>query len=252
MTELLKKDDGVPYVMDIDTIQYEDMSLNDPIAVVGFPSVGLTSSIMANMYIKSLEMKPLIGMASWTMPPYCLVSDGYVMPPLRFFGYKNKRKGGHDVIVCMTEYAPKPEDCYAIVNRILTYFRSKGVKTVICMEGAPKFEKSKTLVVAAGPNSEALVKKTGLDTLKEGMIRGLTGIMMYLGPSKGMDVVSIMVPATSGVPDPGSSAEFIEPISKLIPGFKVKPTELLKEAAIIQGQIEEAQHNMEDTSQYIG
>jgi len=238
--------------MDMDTILYEDMNLRDPIAVIGFPTVGLTSSIMANMYIKSLDMTPIAGMASWTMPPYCLVSDGNVMPPLRFFGYRNKRKNGHDVIICMTEYAPKPEDCYLVANKVLMFLRAKGCKTVICMEGAPKYDNSKTLAVASGPNAEKLIKKCGLETLKEGMIRGLSGVIMYLGPSKGMDVVTIMVPASAGVPDPGSSTEFIEPVSKLIPGFKVKPTELLKEAELIQKQIEQAQHNMGDTSQYIG
>ena len=61
--------------MDIETIQYEDLDLKDPVAVIGFPSIGLTSSIMANMYVKSLKMVPLAGMASANMPPYCRRSD---------------------------------------------------------------------------------------------------------------------------------------------------------------------------------
>ncbi len=238
--------------MDIEIIQYDDEVYNDPIGVIGFPSVGLTSSIMANMYVKSLDMKPIAGMASPSMPPYCLVSDKNILPPMRFYSYRNKRKNGHDVILGMTEYAPKPEDCFALANRILLFLKQKGCRTIVCMEGTPKYDKSKVLVAAAGQNAEKLVKKTGLDVLSEGMIRGLTGIMMYEAPNKGMDIITIMVPATSGVPDPGSSASFIEPISKLIPGFKTKPNELLKEAQFIQDQIQEAQHNIGETSQYIG
>jgi len=238
--------------MDIEIIQYEDMVFNDPIAVIGFPSVGLTSSIMANMYVKSLDMRPIAGMASPTMPPYCLIAGDDVMPPLRFYGYKNRRKNGHDVILCMTEYAPKPEDCYMIANRILMFLRQKGCKTAICMEGSPKFDKSRILAAASGPNSAKLLKKCGVPQMTDGMIRGLTGIMMYEAPKKDMDIITIMVPATQGVPDPGSSVSFIEPISRLIPGFKTKPTELLKEAEMIKDQIEMTQHNMNDTSQYIG
>ena len=252
MIELLKKYDGMFLSMDIETIQYNDMSFKDPVAVIGFPSIGLTSSIMANMYVKSLEMVPIAGMASPSMPPYCLVNGDSSMPPLRFYGYKNKRKNGHDVIVCMTEYSPKPEDCYALANRVLLYLRQKGVKTVIAMEGAPKFENSQVLAVAAGPNARKLMKKSGLPAMTDGMIRGLTGILLYMAPNKGMDIITIMVPANAGVPDPGSSASFIEPISKLIPGFKTNPSELLKEAQIIQQQLETAQHNLSDTSQYIG
>ncbi|MBE6528699.1 MAG: proteasome assembly chaperone family protein [Thermoplasmata archaeon] len=240
------------YPMDIEIIPYEEVNLNDPIGVIGFPSVGLTSSIMANMYIKSLKMTPVAGMASPSMPPYCLISEYSAMPPVRFFAYKNKRKGGHDVLLCMTEYAPKPEDCYALTNRVLNYMRAKGCRIIVSMEGTPKFEGAKTLAIAAGPEGEKLMKKCKVEPMKEGMIRGLTGVMMYAAPNKGMSIISIMVPASPGVPDPGSAALFIDPISKLIPGFKTSPKELMKEAAIIEEQIEAAQNNMNNTAQYIG
>jgi predicted ATP-grasp superfamily ATP-dependent carboligase len=75
---------------------------------------------------------------------------------------------------------------------------------------------------------------------------------MYEAPNKGMDIISIMVPATPGVPDPGSSISFIDPISRIIPGFKTTPNELLKEAEIIRAQLEEAAKHMNNTQQYIG
>ena len=238
--------------MDIDVFQYEDVSLHEPIAVIGFPSIGLASSIMANMYIRSLDMVPVAGMASPSMPPYCLISDCQALPPVRFFAYKNKRKNGHDVLLCMSEYAPKPEDCYSISNRVLMFLRQKGCRTVVTMEGSPKYEGSKVMAIASGVNGEKLLKKSGVEPMREGMIRGLTGVMMYLAPNKGMDIISIMVPATPNVPDPGSAASFIEPISKLIPGFKTSPKELMKENDLIQAQIANAQSTSGDTSQYIG
>jgi len=238
--------------MDIDIIPYQDVNLKDPVAVIGFPSVGLNSSIMANMYIKSLDMIPVAGMASPLMPPYCLISDSLAMPPVRFYAYKNKRKNGHDVLLCMTEFAPKPEECYQLTHRILNYLRAKGCRTVISMEGTPKFENSKILAVASGENAEKLLKKSRIEPMKEGMIRGMTGVMMYAAPSKKMDIISIMVPATSGVPDPASAAQFIEPISRLVPGFKTSSKELMKEAELIQAQINAAQSNVNATSQYIG
>ena len=238
--------------MEVEIIQYEDMDLRDPVGIIGFPTVGLTSSIMANMYVKSLGMTPIAGMASPNIPPYCLVSQDTVMPPVRFYGYKNKRKNGQDVLLCMTEYSPKPEDCFSLANKILLYMRQKGCRTIIALEGSPKYENSEVMVLAAGPNKDKLIRKTGLNTMKEGMIRGISGVLMYEAPNKGMDIISIMVPATAGVPDPGSSTAFIEPISKIVPGFKTNPKELLKEAEIIRAQLEEATHNMNNTSQYIG
>ena len=238
--------------MDIEIIPYEDMDLRDPVGIIGFPTVGLTSSIMANMYIRSLDMTPIAGMASSNIPPYCMVSQNTVMPPVRFFGYKNKRKNGQDVLLCMTEYSPKPEDCFPLANKILMYMRQKGCRTIITLEGSPKYENSPVLALAAGPNKDKLLKKAGLDVMKEGMIRGISGILMYEAPNKGMDIISIMVPATPGVPDPGSSISFIEPVSRIVPGFKTNPKELLREAEMIRAQLEEAARNMNNTHQYIG
>jgi len=239
--------------MEIETIQYENMQLNDPVCIIGFPSIGLVSSIMANTYVTNLKMTPIAGLISSNMPPYCLIQDDKPLPPVRFFAYKNKRKEGRDVIVCMSEHTPKPEDCYLLASKILGYAKSKGCKTVICLDGSPKYgDNDKTLVVGDGPESEKLIKKSKLTKMKGGMLRGLSGVLMVLAPSKGMSIVSVLVPATSGVPDPGASVDYIDPVSRMVPGFKTNTKELLKEAQIIDRQVQEQQQNGTDTSQYIG
>jgi len=239
--------------MEIETIQYENVPLNDPVCVIGFPSIGLVSSIMANTYVTNLKMTPIAGLVSPNMPPYCLIIGDRTLPPVRFFAYKNKRKEGRDVIVCMSEYTPKPEDCYALANRIITYVKSKGCKTIISLDGAPRYgENDKTLIVGDGPEAEKLMKKSKLTKMTGGMLRGLSGVLMTLAPSKGVSIVTVMVPATSGVPDPGASVAYIDPISKMIPGFRTNAKELLKEAQIIDKQVQEQQQNGTDTSQYIG
>ena len=106
--------------MAVKTIRYEDMALEDPVAVIGFPSVGLVSSITANYMVGQLDMTPIAGLSSLSMPPYCLIYKGVAYPPVRFYGRKSTTKTGRDLIVCMSEYAPKPEDCYELVQAILS------------------------------------------------------------------------------------------------------------------------------------
>ena len=241
--------------MDIRTTRYGDMGLVDPVAIIGFPGAGLVSSIMPNYYVSQLRMKPIAGMSSPDMPPYCLISHGMAMPPVRFYGYKGKGKTGRDAIVCMSEYSPKPEHCYDLCHAIMEYLRKKDCKTIICLEGTPRFTpEDKMSVCGSGPEAAKLMKKTKLNVMEGGMVRGTTGVMLYDGPLAGFTVVAMLCPAIQNVPDPGSAAKFVVPISKLVTGFKVNTEELLTEAEEIQKKIEaEAEaENKETTAPYFG
>ena len=68
--------------MAVKTIRYEDMALEDPVAIIGFPSVGLVSSITANYMVGQLDMTPIAGLSSPSMPPYCLIYKGVAYPPI--------------------------------------------------------------------------------------------------------------------------------------------------------------------------
>ena len=60
--------------MCLETIRYSDLGLDDPVGIVGFPSVGLVSSIAANYYVSQLKMEPVAGIHGERIPPYSLVS----------------------------------------------------------------------------------------------------------------------------------------------------------------------------------
>lgn len=82
--------------MAVKTFRYADLGLEDPVAIVGFPSVGLVSSITANYYVGQLEMEAVAGMSSPSMPPYCLIHRSRAYPPVRFYGRKHTTKTGRE------------------------------------------------------------------------------------------------------------------------------------------------------------
>ncbi len=239
--------------MTIKTIRYGDLELDRPVAVVGFPGAGLVSSIAPNYLVSQMEMEPLLGFASPEMPPYCLVAGGVAMPPVRMYGRKGDGKRGRDMVVVMSEYAPKPEDCYDLSNCILDHLRRMGCDTVVCLEGVPRYNEDDGMVVChSGENSEKLARKTGLPLMTGGMLRGMTGVIMYAAPSYGMDVVSLVAPANQNLPDPGAASTFIAPLKKMIPGLKVDSKPLLDEAEQMQKRVEEQSSQPADTVQYYG
>ncbi|MBR4503764.1 MAG: proteasome assembly chaperone family protein [Candidatus Methanomethylophilaceae archaeon] len=220
--------------MDIRTVRYSALDLDEPSAIIGFPSSGLVSSIAANYYVSQLKMPVIAGLSGPELPPYCFLSGGNAYPPIRMYGHKGKVRRGKkekDVVICLSEYAPKPEQCFDVVQSLGEYLRSLGTKEVICIEGVPRMSPEDSIIACgSGPGSMEMVRKSKVPSMESGMIRGTSGVMMYEGPLYGFNVMSLIVPANQNIPDPGAAAGIIGPISRIIPGLKVDPDMLFKEA----------------------
>ncbi len=232
--------------MGIETHRYTDLALEDPVAIIGFPSVGLVSSIAANYFVTQLKMEPLSGLNGSAMPPYCLISDGTAYPPIRMYGCKSRTKTGRDVVVCTSEFAPKPEDCYEIGTSVLSELRDLGCRQVICLEGIPRTsENDKPVVCGSGPSTAKMTEASGLPKMDNGMVKGLSGIIMCESGPRGMSAMALMCPANPSMPDPGSAAEFLPPLSKMVKGLKVNPKILMEEAEEIHRKLEAEQASIQ-------
>jgi predicted ATP-grasp superfamily ATP-dependent carboligase len=86
--------------------------------------------------------------------------------------------------------------------------------------------------------------------MESGMVRGITGVMLYDGPLSGFSVVSMLVPGNQSLPDPGSAAEIIEPMSRIVPGLKVGTSMLLKEAEEINKRLTPPEEPREEAPLY--
>ncbi len=232
--------------MGIETHTYTDLALDDPIGIVGFPSVGLVSSIAANYIVSQLKMPAIAGMNGGNIPPYSLISEGIAYPPIRFYGIKSRTKTGRDLIVCTSEFAPKPEDCYEIGMAVLSKLRDLGCRQVICMEGIPRMsDKGRAVVCGSGLASEKLEMASGLPRMDNGMVKGTSGVILCESRPHGMVAATLMCPANPNIPDPGSAVEFLEPLSKMIKGLRIDSKPLLTEAEEIRKKLEADQASVE-------
>ena len=226
--------------MAMKTIRYSDPGLEDPVAIVGFPSVGLVSSIAANYYVGQFDLEAFAGMSSPQMPPYCLIHNGKAYPPVRFYGKKHTTKTGRDAVICLSEYAPKAEDCYELAQSVLSFLKYNGCRDVICIEGIPRSsDEDVPVVFTSGTGASKMAKKSKLTVMEGGMVRGVTGVMLYEAASYGMDVTAIMAPAAANLPDPGSAAAIMPVISSMVPGMRVSTKPLMAEADEIRRRMEE-------------
>ena len=145
------------------------------------------------------------------------------------------------------------EDCYEIAQAILGYLKYAGVRQVICLDGIARTSPDDVPVACgSGPGSSKMMQKSKFTVMEGGMVKGVTGIMLYEGPEYGMDVTALMVPANPALPDPGASAAFIPAITSMVPGLRVSAKPLLKEADEINKRLtEQAEAEAEQTQSQI-
>lgn len=227
---------------EIKTIKYSQDELNEAIAIVGFPTVGLVGSIVCNYIIKELKMPVLMGMSSDDMSPYCVLIDEKPYPPIRVHGFrrgqKNKLECG-DLMIVTSEVTPNIKQCYNLSNEMLSMFKDYGIKKVICIEGIPRFGEDDDMY-ACSSTSEArdMIKFFEVKSLDNGIIKGLTGVMLFEGRERDIDIVTLLCPADQNLPDPRTAVKVVEKLAKVVPELNdIDTAPLEKEAVNLEKRI---------------
>lgn len=80
--------------------------------------------------------------------------------------------------------------------------------------------------------------------MKEGMVSGLSGVLLYQGELRGPEVICLLGPAQVDLPDARGSAKLLEVVAKMLPELKIEPEPLYKEAEEIERQIKKAMESV--------
>jgi uncharacterized protein len=235
---------------DLSIHEYKADKFEDGMMIVGFPSVGLVSSIAANFIIRTSKLERVAGIMSADFPPYTLVHEGVPAPPVRVYAGERKcdDKGEQcrQLITVAAEFMPKPELVQPLADKLLDYCQEKGVKTIVSLEGInwQTPDEPKIFGVGSSQASRDMLKRYGVDEMKEGMVSGITGILLYGGEMRGMNVICLLGPARANFPDARGSAKLLEVVAKMLPEIKIDPEPLYKEAEEIERQIKAAMESV--------
>ncbi|AGI48264.1 Archaeal enzymes of ATP-grasp superfamily [Thermoplasmatales archaeon BRNA1] len=249
-----------------EVLVYEEKELRDPIAIIGFPTVGLVGSIVASFIARDLKLDITGGITSRDLPPYTLVQSGQPLPQIRIYAgslpkakrkkktevseqpaadevpAKKPRAKTRDVIIVTSEVAPKPEDTYDLSKCVYETVRAMGATTIICLEGVPRMgQDDRIMGVATTREGAIFLEEIGLTVMGEGIVRGITGVILMLGMKDRVDVKAILCPANPQLPDPRSAARIIGPLQAIMPRLSVDTDPLFKEAEEIDNRIQAQQ-----------
>jgi uncharacterized protein len=213
--------------------EFEDVDLAGATIIDGFPSVGLVSTITANYLIDVLELQQIGIMDSKFFPTVSIVRNGVPLYPVRIYA-------GKGVCVFISEFQPAPKLIRPIAEAILAFAKRKGARTIISPEGLVLDQEGdgeqEVQVYALGstPGTREMLTNHKIEQFGNGIITGVSGVLLNLGKKENLDAISILAEANPNYPDARAAAKVIEAIDKLLPNLKIDVKPLYTEAENIE------------------
>ncbi len=192
--------------------------------VVGFPDVGLVSSIALGHAVLEARMAEVGHLESDAFPPVLVVHDGAPKPPLRLY-----RRG--EVVVVVSEMPMDYSLITPVTRALVEWATTKSVELLITMSGIAvpnrlEIEVPEVYGVASGPPVRKVMEAAHVPALEEGFLAGLHAALMKEALVKGVPCLILLAQAFLKYPDPGAAAAVIDVLNRLV-GWDVDTKELL-------------------------
>lgn len=230
---------------EVELIEYKDMDLSNSMLVVAFPTVGLISSIAGHYIIDSLKLEEIGTIVSSQFMPATIIHKANPSPPVRI--YAGEKKCGPDgtceqLVVIISEFMPPWTIIKPLVDKILEWSEEKGCKNIVALEGThavgEKVKKKLQIYgVGSNPKMKNLLKKYDISETQEGMITGVTGVLLYEGVLMNRNVLCLLAEAHASYPDSRAAGSLLEKLDIMLPEIKIDPEPLYKEAEEIEKNI---------------
>lgn len=226
----------------VEIVDFEDADLAGANVIAGFPSIGLVSTIAANYLIDAMDLNQIGCLRSSQFPALSVVHTGEPLSPVRI--YAGPQPGSKKIVVFVSEFKPKPQLINGISDAIMTWVNKKKCKTLISPEGMVvegKDDESGNIsdAYAIGSTDEArsMLLSKDIPQFKNGIIAGVSGVLLNLGKQANFDVISILAEAHPNYPDAKAAAAAINIIASVV-GIEVNVTPLYEESERIEQKLQ--------------
>ena len=234
----------------------EGVNASGALLVSCFPSVGFVSSIVAHYLVDKLELEMVGGVRHPKLPPVCLVQDGKPLPPLRFYAGEPicNMELCDKVVLIASEIQVPPELSLPLATSLIDWIVESGVSSTIMVDSFAHGTDSahsifdddegmeSMLGIGSTDMAHELLKEIGLSLLKQGVVGGMTGVVMGECRRRRIDAMAILAESDGEIgqgviPDARAAARIISCMDGLLPAVHLDPEPLLEEAQRIEGQI---------------
>ncbi|RLI61387.1 MAG: proteasome assembly chaperone family protein [Candidatus Asgardarchaeum californiense] len=232
-------------VDDIEIIEYKELDLSNSMLVVAFPTVGLISSIAGHFIIDSLKLDEIGSIVSNYFMPATVIHKSNPSPPVRIYAGKKTcgpNSGCEQLAVIISEFMPPFDIIKPLADKIFEWSKKKNCSIIVTLEGMHVIDenKSKNLQVygvGSNPELKKILEKYNIKQTQEGMITGVTGVLLYEGVLMNRDVICLLSEAHVAYPDSRAAGNLLEKLDVMLPGIKINPKPLYREAENIEKNI---------------
>ena len=233
----------VMYLDDVQIINFEELDLKGASVIAGFPSIGLVSTIAANYLIDALNMRQIGCVTSSQFPALSVVHTGEPLSPVRI--YAGTHGKDEKIVVFVSEFKPKPNLINSISETIMNWSNEQGCKLLISPEGMVVEGKSTegeeeevdAYAIGSTESARAMLLEKKIAQFKNGIIAGVSGVLLNIGKQNNFNVISILAEAHPNYPDAKAAAAAIN-VMALLMGVEINVTPLYEESERIEKQLQ--------------
>jgi uncharacterized protein len=238
--------------------EYKKWDFSNSLVLTSFPTIGLVSTIAGSFLVRTLKMELVGAIMSSKLPPVALIHEGQASPAYRI--YSSEQKCGPEnkcdqLTIILSEFMPKLDAIDPLAEKVLNWADEKKVGLLVSLEGVnspvPLQGEPKVFGVGTTPRTAKLIEEYELEPLKEGMVSGFPGVMLYKATIRDQDVLTLLTETRPDYPDARAAARLLEMLGKMVPNLEIDPEPLLKEAELIEKQILESIENAQPSSPVI-
>jgi uncharacterized protein len=225
--------------MKVEIKEFKKFKSKNPVIIQGFPGIGMIGTISAAYLSEKLNMKLVGGITSSQFPPISAIHDYKPVSPARVYASEE-----HDLIVLFSEFVIPANIVYHLTEEILRYAKAKKAKIIYSLAGImSQAPTNKIHGIASDEKIAKLLKKNGVELIKEGATQGVSGLLIAECASKGFPAANILT-ETNAPMDPASAALLLDKLSEVI-GLDIDTRELRKEGKEIEEKMKGSMARMQ-------
>jgi uncharacterized protein len=228
----------------------DDVALDSPTLVEGFPGVGLVGKIIVDHLIETLEMEHYANVHCEGIPPVATYQSdsNELVTPVRL--YVDSDRG---LLALQSDVPINPKAASAFADCVTGWFAEEDVLPVY-VSGLPRqrddqAEEPALYGVGAG-DGPARLEDVGIDTPTEmGMISGPTGALLSHALDNDTTAVGLVVESDPQFPDPDAAKAVIESGIEPLADVEIPTADLVEKAKEIEQARQKLLSQMQQASE---